>query len=394
VIYLDHNATTPVLPEVLEAMQPYLREQYANPSSTHSAGRRARLAIDRAREGIAALLEADPSEILFTGGATEANNLALKGIAARMEQGQFLTSPIEHPSVLQPLERLARQGFRLTIVPVDTRGGISVDSLEKALGEDAKVLTVQVANNEVGTIQECELLCRWGKEKGLFVHADAAQAVGKIPISLGLIPADTLTFSAHKFYGPKGVGGLFVRRGVRLDSLMEGGLHEKKLRPGTENVAGIVGMAKALEIAHRDMHHETQRLQKLKGLFFEKFDAAVKEWETNGDERPGRQLANTINIHFKGLDAQSLLMNLDLEGICVSTGAACSSGSLEPSPVLIAMSGSKELAKSSLRISMGRCNTVADIDQLVQALARAVMQMRSAHLGNRGSDPLFNVYEG
>lgn len=376
-MYFDHNATTPLVPEVLAKMQPYFTEDFGNPSSIHAAGRRSRLAIDRSRESIAALLGADPSEILFTSGATEANNLAIKGMALQKGGGHLITSAVEHPSVLEPLRHLEKLGFALSVICVDKQGSILWEAAESALQADTFLISMQYANNEVGTIQDVEAICRWAKGKGLLVHIDAAQAVGKVPVSLKTLPADFVTFSAHKFYGPKGVGGLFVRRGVRLAGLLEGGSHEKRLRPGTENVAGIVGMAAALEIAVGDMTEESARLEKLRDALASRLSGALEDVELNGDPRPRRRLPNTLNVCFHGVDAQSLLMSLDMEGHCVSTGAACSSGSLEPSPVLIAMKGSKELAKSSIRISLGRSNTQEHIEKLGEALVRHVKRMRS-----------------
>ncbi len=395
-IYFDHNATTPVLDDVIEAMRPYWTSESGNPSSIHAAGRRARLAMDKAREKIAALLDAAPEEIIFTGGATEANNIAIKGMALSKGKGQLVTSAIEHPSVLEPMRRLEKEGFNLIVLGVDAQGRVRDAELKKAWTPETILLSMQYANNETGTIQDIGTIGACARERKVPLHVDAAQAVGKIPVSLKQLPVDFMTFSAHKFYGPKGVGGLFVRKGTRLTGLQDGGMHEKKLRPGTENVAGIVGMAAALEIVCRDMEAENQRLHRLKMLLMEKIKTSIDNVEFNGGEESlnrdssltlrmtePHQLPNTINICFHGVDAQSLLMNLDLEGICVSTGSACSSGSLEPSSVLIAMKGSKELAKSSLRISLGRSNTEKEIESLARSLARAVEQVRSAVLRER-----------
>ncbi len=377
-LYFDHNATTPVLPEVWEAMRPYAGADYGNPSSIHAAGRRARLALDMAREKIAALLAADPSEIIFTSGATEANNLAIKGAALHHGKGSIVTTAVEHPSVLQPAQALEMQGFALTVLGVDREGHVAVEDVTRALTPETILFSLQVANNETGTLQDTQTLGRIAKDKGVAVHMDGAQAVGKIPISLKDFPADMMTFSSHKFYGPKGVGGLFIRRGTRLASLMEGGLHERKMRPGTENVAGIVGMATALEIACCDMQSETQRLARLRESLKTQLSEAIEDIEFNGESRAGQSLANTLNISFAGVDAHSLLVSLDLEGMCVSTGAACSSGAIEPSPVLIAMKGSKELAKSSIRISLGRSNDEGQIAKLSMTLRRLVYRVRSA----------------
>ncbi len=389
-MYFDHNATTPVLPEAARTMQEAAREQWGNPSSVHAAGRRARSALDRAREGMAALLGAAPEELVFTSGATEANNLALKGFLRHKGRGHALTTAVEHPSVLEPLRALQKEGFDLSVVGVDAKGRVKREELEAALRPETILLSLQWANNETGTLQDVAAVSAWAKEKGLAVHLDAAQAVGRVPVTLKELPGvDMLSLSAHKFYGPKGAGALFVRKALRLDAMAQGGKHERSLRPGTENVPAILGMAKALEIAVGTMPQEAVRLKNLKKLLKERL-SIVEDMEFNGDQE--QCLPNTMNICFHGVDANSLLMNLDLEGLCVSTGAACSSGSIEPSPVLMAMKG-EAVAKSSIRISMGRSNNEDQVNKLADILMTCVKKIKEVTGGwdgrpNRPRSPL------
>ncbi len=372
-MYFDHNATAPLLPEAARTMQEAAREQWGNPSSVHAEGRRARLALDRAREGMAALLGAAPEEIIFTSGATEANNLALKGFARHKGRGHVITTAVEHPSVLEPLRALQKEGFDLTIAGVDAKGRVKREELEAALRPETILLSLQWANNETGTLQDVGAIGVWAKEKGLAVHLDAAQAVGRVPVTLKDLPGvDMLSLSGHKFYGPKGAGALFVRKALRLDAIAQGGKHERSLRPGTENVPAILGMAKALEIAVGEIPQEVKRLENLKKLLKERL-SIIEDMEFNGDQE--HCLPNTLNVCFHGVDANSLLMNLDLEGLCVSTGAACSSGSIEPSPVLMAMKD-ESAAKSSIRISMGRSNDEDAVHRLAEALIKNVKRMR------------------
>jgi cysteine desulfurase len=376
-VYLDHNATTPVHPEVLEAMLPFYKEKFGNASSIHSFGREAKVALDESREKVAKFLNADPLEIYFTSGGTESDNLAIKGVAwANKNKGKhIITSSIEHHAVLESCKFLEREGFEVTYLPVDRYGIVDPEELRKNLRKDTIIVTIMYANNETGIIEPIEEFSKIAKEIGVYFHTDSVQAGGKIKIDVNKLGVDLLSLSAHKFYGPKGVGALYIRRGVRLTPLAHGGHHEKARRAGTENIPGIVGLAKALEIAHRDMEKEGERLKNLTNSFFEKVTKKIPDVFMNG--HPEKRIPNTLNLSFKGVEGESIILNLDLKGIAVASGSACTSGSLEPSHVLSAMGVAPDLAQSSLRFSFGRSNTIEDVDYVVEVLPEIVSKLRA-----------------
>ena len=376
-IYLDHNATTPVQPEVLEAMLPYYKERFGNASSIHSFGREAKVALEESREKVAKFLNADPLEIYFTSGGTESDNLAVKGVAwANKKKGNhIITSQIEHHAVLESCKFLEKEGHEITYLPVDKYGLVNHDELKKSIKKETVLVSIMHANNEVGTIQPIAELAGLAKEKGVYFHTDAVQSTGKMKIDVNELNVDMLSLSAHKFYGPKGVGALYIRRGVRLTPLAHGGHHEKSRRAGTENVPGIVGLAKALEIAHADMQEEEKRLKNLTETFYKKVTERIPDVFMNG--HPVLRIPNTMNLSFKGVEGESIILNLDLKGIGVASGSACTSGSLEPSHVLSAMRVPGDLAQSSLRFSFGRSNTVQDVDYVVELLPEIISKLRA-----------------
>ena len=376
-IYLDHNATTPVHPEVLEAMLPFYKEGFGNASSIHSFGREAKVALEESREKVAKLLNTDPLEIYFTSGGTESDNLAVKGIAwaNRKKGNHIITSKIEHHAILESCKYLEREGFEVTYLPVDKYGLVEPDELKKNIRKETILVSIMHANNEVGTIEPIPELSKIAKENGVYFHTDAVQSTGKIKIDVNSLGVDLLSLSAHKFYGPKGVGAIYIRRGVRLTPLAHGGHHEKARRAGTENVPGIVGLAKALEIANRDMEKEDNRLKNLSERFFERITEKIPDVYLNG--HPELRIPNTLNLSFKGVEGESIILSLDLKGIAVASGSACTSGTLEPSHVLSAMGVPPDLAQSSLRFSFGRSNTIDDIDYVVEVLPEIVSRLRA-----------------
>jgi cysteine desulfurase len=376
-IYLDHNATTPVHPEVLEAMLPFYKEGFGNASSIHSFGREAKVALEESREKVAKFLNADPLEIYFTSGGTESDNLAVKGVAwANKKKGNhIITSQIEHHAVLESCKFLEKEGHEITYLPVDKYGLVDHDELKKSIKKESVLVSIMHANNEVGIIQPIAELAGLAKEKGVYFHTDAVQSTGKMKIDVNELNVDMLSLSAHKFYGPKGVGALYIRRGVRLTPLAHGGHHEKSRRAGTENVPGIVGLAKALEIAHSDMQEEEKRLKNLTETFYKKVTERIPDVFMNG--HPVLRIPNTMNLSFKGVEGESIILNLDLKGIGVASGSACTSGSLEPSHVLSAMRVPGDLAQSSLRFSFGRSNTMQDVDYVVELLPEIISKLRA-----------------
>jgi len=379
-VYLDYNATTPVDPRVFEAMIPYLKEEYGNPSSIHSFGSRGKAALDNSREQVAELLGARPKEIVFTSCGSESNNFAIKGVAFELrEKGTHLiTTQVEHASVLETFGFLESQGFRVTYLGVDKYGLIDLDELRESITEGTILASVMFANNETGVIMPIEKIGEIVKEKGVIFHTDAIQAVEKLDINLKNLPVDILSLSGHKLYGPKGVGALFIRvetfHGMSLQPLIHGGGQERGRRSGTENVAGIVGLGKACEIAKEEMKTEELKLRELRDELYEGILERISGVKLNG--HPERRLSNTLNLSFEEAEGDSLVMNLDLEGIAVSTGSACSEGNVEPSHVLLAMGLSKELAVSSLRFSLGRFTEKEDIDRVIEVLPRIVERIR------------------
>jgi cysteine desulfurase len=377
-IYLDHNATTPLAPAVIDRMTAILREEFGNPSSVHHFGQRAKAAIDEARSSVAALLGADPGEVIFTGSGTEGDNLAIRGVAEALEPAgkrHLIVSAIEHEAVLNTAKALARRGWRVTTLPMDESGIVSPDALREALTDDTALVSVMHANNEIGTIQPIEALARLAHERRVLFHTDAVQSAGKVTVDVKALGIDLLTISAHKFYGPKGVGAVWLRRGLRLQSPMTGGKQERGRRAGTENVAGIVGMGVAAAQARGKMSDEGARLAVLRDRLEDGVLASVSGTAINGARTP--RVPNTTNISFDRTEAESLLIALDLEGIAVSTGSACSSGTLEPSHVLKAMGFPPHRTQNSIRFSLGTANTEADVDRVIAVLPGVVEKLRN-----------------
>ena len=369
-IYLDNNATTPLHPEVLEAMLPGLRENYGNPSSIHSFGRSARVQLDEAREKVAHLINAQSSEIIFTSGGTEANNLALLGVAFKDKGKKIITSKIEHPSVLNPCRQLEEQGVEVHYLDVDGLGRIDMDDLESQITESTALISLQHANSETGVLQDIKRASEIARNKGVLFHTDAVQSVAKMPFDLKDYPVDLLSISAHKFYGPKGVGALYLRKGTpALFSPVCGGNQEKKRRGGTENVAGIMGFGKACELATENMD-EASKLADLRDYFQNRVCELIPRTELLGDKV--NRLPNTLNLGFDGVEGDTLLIALDMEGVAVSTGSACSSGTGLPSSVLRAMGIPDERINSSIRFSLGCSISKLDLDLVVGALVKAV----------------------
>lgn len=376
-IYMDHNATTPVHPAVLEAMLPYFTEFYGNASSVHSFGREARNGIEEARERIANFIGAQPGEIIFTSGGTESDNFAIEGAAfENVKKGKhIITTLIEHPAVLNTCKHLETHGFEVSYLTVDKYGVVSLDELRDLIRDDTILITIMHANNEVGTIQPMKEIGMIAKEKGIILHTDAVQTTGKVPINVNELGIDLVSMSAHKIYGPKGVGALYMRKGTKVEPLIRGGHHERNRRGGTENVPGVVGFGKAIEIASADMEAESKRLwnltEKMKNGLFEKLDYVY----TNS--HPKNRLPNTMNISFDYVEGEAILLNLDMKGIAASTGSACSSGSLEPSHVLLALGICAATAQGTIRFSLGRANNEEDVDYLVEELPSIITRLRA-----------------
>jgi len=376
-VYLDNNATTPVAPAVFEAMKPYFLEDFGNASSIHWYGQRAKAAIEWGRERIARLLNARPNEIVFTSGGTESDNAALFGMveASRSEKKHLITTTIEHHAVLHTAKALEKRGVRVTYVPVGPSGVVDPAAVEKAIGPDTVLISVMHANNELGTIQPLEEIGRIAREHDIYFHTDAVQSVGKIPVDVEGLGVDLLSLSAHKLHGPKGAGALYIRRGTVLRPLLYGGHHERDRRPGTENVSGIVGLGKAAELAGEHLAEEIERVGALRDRLEDGILASVPLAAVVGDK--SRRLPTTTNISFDYIEGEGFVIAMDLRGVACSTGAACSSGSLEPSHVLTAIGRSREQARSSIRFSLGHFNTPQDIDDTLEVLPRVVEQLRS-----------------
>lgn len=376
-IYLDHAATTAVAPAVLEAMLPYCTQVYGNPSSIHSTGRDAKKAVENARRQVAAALHAQsPQEIYFTSGGSESDNWAIKGAAfAHQSRGKHLiTTQIEHHAVLHTCQWLEKQGWEVTYLPVDAQGFVTPEQVEKAIRPDTVLLSVMAANNEIGTLEpiaEIGALCR---ERGVLMHTDAVQAVGAIPLDVEAMQVDLLSLSAHKFHGPKGVGALYVRKGVRLDPLLHGGAQERGQRSGTENLPGIVGLGKAITLASDGLAENAARMRALRDLLMNGLVSAIPETRINGTTEA--RLPNNVNVSFRGIEGEAVLLRLDLEGIAASSGSACTAGSLDPSHVLTAIGLSREEAKGSLRLTLGTQTTEAEIREVLEKLPRIVEELR------------------
>jgi cysteine desulfurase len=377
-IYLDHNATTPLHSAVAEAMVAALQEDFGNPSSVHHFGQRAKAAVDHARSAVAALIGAEPSDLVFTSGGTESDNLAIRGAAEALERAgrvHLVASAIEHEAVLSTLKALGRRGWDTTLLPVGENGLVSSDALRGALTDQTALVSVMHANNEIGTVQEIAELARLAHERGAIFHTDAVQSAGKIPVDVKALGVDMLSISAHKFYGPKGIGALWIRRGLRLLPVLTGGKQERNRRAGTENVPGIIGMGTAATHARGKMADEAARLAILRDRLEEGILRAVPGTAINGAR--ASRVPNTTNISFDRVEAESLLIALDLEGIAVSTGSACSSGTLEPSHVLKAMGLPPHRTQNSIRFSLGAANTEAEIDRVLAVLPAIVDKLRA-----------------
>ena len=375
-VYLDHNASTPVHPEVVEAMLPYFSERFGNPSSVHGFGREAREGLETAREQVAHFLRVGKEEIVFTSGGTESDNMAVKGVALARGRGHIITSRIEHHAVLRAVETLETQGFAATYLDVDGYGMVDPDALRRAIRPDTILISLMHANSEIGTIQPARQLGAIARERGIPFHMDAVQTFGKVPIDLDAFNIDMLSFSSHKIYGPKGVAGLYIRKGTKMVSLQHGGEHERRRRAGTENVAGIVGFGKAVEIRGRDMAEEGQRLTGLRDRLWEGLKARVPEVRLNG--HPTERVPGTCNVCFRHVESESIVLGLDLKGIGVSAGSACTSGNVEPSYVLVAMGVPVEWAMGAVRHSLGRSTTAQDIDYVLDSTEPLVAKLRSA----------------
>ena len=376
-IYLDYNATTPLCDEAREAMLPYLGRYFGNPSSVHAAGREARAAIDNARDKLGVLLRAKPGEIIFTGGATESCNLGVLGLARSSSSrgGHIISNKAEHHAVLHPLEHLEQhEGFEVTWLNVSESGMVDLDQLADSIRPDTRLVSIMTANNETGVIQPMHEISQICRDRGVLLHSDMVQAFGKTDVDVSLV--DVASFAAHKFYGPKGTGFLCLRAGLPIQPIMFGGAHENQRRPGTENVAGIAGMAAAAEWILRDRETEQERRAQLRDQLWRSIADVFPDAQQNGD--PTHRLANTLNASFIGVDSETMLMALDLEGICASSGSACMVGSVRASHVLLAMGLPMERARSAIRLSLGKWTTAEEIAATGNALDRIAKRTKDA----------------
>jgi cysteine desulfurase len=375
-VYLDHAATTPVRKEVIEAMVPYFNKNYGNPSSIYSIGRESKKAIEEAREKVASAIGAQPGEIYFTAGGTEADNWALEGTtrANRSKGNHIITSSIEHHAVIHTCENLAKHGFDITYLPVDKYGMVSIEDLKNAVTEKTIIVSIMHANNEIGTIQPIEKIGTFLKEKGVYFHTDAVQTVGKIPVDVNELNVDMLSLSAHKIYGPKGIGALYIRKGTKIQPFIYGGAQEKKRRAGTENVPGIVGLGVAIDTAATNLAGQYEYLSGLRDRLITGIMEKVPYTILNG--HPTKRLPHNVNLCFEFVEGESLLLNLDLKGICASSGSACTSGSLDPSHVLLAIGLPHEIAHGSIRMTLGKDNTPDDVEYVITELPKIVDKLR------------------
>ena len=375
-IYMDHAATTYVKPEVLDAMTPYFTEHFGNPSSIHSFARETKKAIDHAREQVANAIGATPSEIFFTSGATESDNWALRGMAYQHKNkgNHIITTAIEHHAILHTCQALEKQGFEVTYLEVDENGLVTPEQVKNAITDKTILVSVMFANNEIGTIEPIEQIGAVCKEKGVVFHTDAVQAFGAVPIDVNKMNIDLLSITGHKLYGPKGMGALYIRKGVILKNLIEGGAQERGKRPGTENIAGIVGLGKAAELANEHMEENAARLTALRDKLIDGILQQIPETRLNGHRT--KRLPNNVNICFRYIEGESLLLLLDRAGIAASSGSACTSGSLDPSHVLLAIGLPHEIAHGSLRLTLGACNTEEDVLYTIETLKTIVERLR------------------
>ncbi len=376
-IYLDNSATTRIDDRVLEEMLPYLKSNYGNASSLYSLGRESKKAIEDARDKVAKILNCKSSEIYFTSGGSESDNTAIKGIARanRKKGNHIITSKIEHRAVLETCKTLEKEGFEITYLDVDRYGRVDIEKLKSVIRKDTILISIMYANNEIGTIQDIEKIGKIARENGIYFHTDAVQAVGILDIDVEKQNIDSLSLSAHKFYGPKGIGVLYVKKNIKFEKFIDGGHQERNKRAGTENVANIVGLAKALEIATESLQEHKNKISSLRDYFESNLKSKIENVTINGDIE--NRLPGNSNILFLGVNGQDLLLNLDMLGICVSSGSACTSGSIDPSHVLTAIGLDEEKAKSSIRISIGKYNTKEEIDFLVKSLIEIVNRQRN-----------------
>lgn len=375
-IYLDYAATTPTDPKVVSAMQPYFFEKFGNASSLHAFGQEAKKAIEDSRQSLAAFINAEPEEIIFTSGGTESDNYALLGAAYALEQKgkHIITSVIEHHAISEPAKFLENKGFKVTYLSVDKDGLVSPDDLKKAITDKTILISIMHANNEIGTLQPIAQLGKIAREKGICFHSDAVQTVGHIPIDVNQLNLDMLSLSAHKFYGPKGVGALYVRKGIRLDTFLRGGDQEKGRRASTQNTTGIVGLGKAIELCEKQMEGEIKFQSFLRDKLIKEIPLRIPEVRLNGHLT--KRLPNNVNFSIKYIEGESILLSLDMLGLACSTGSACTSSSLEPSHVLLAIGLDHETAHGSLRITFGRWTSESDIDYLLEKLPKVVQKLR------------------
>ena len=384
-IYLDHAATTPTDPRVLETMLPYFSDAFGNPSSIHSLGQETRAAVEEARHKIASLIGAQSEEIIFTSGGTEADNFAIKGAASanKHKGNHVITTSIEHHAVLESCKFLEGQGFGVTCLSVDRNGLVDLDEIRRAITAGTILISVMHANNEVGTVQPITDIGKIARERGIYFHTDAVQTVGHIPVNVNELGIDLLAMSAHKLYGPKGVGALYIRKGTRIDSFMHGGGQERGLRASTENVPAIVGFGEAAEIAQREMDRESKRLTSLRDKLIQGLFERIPEIHLNG--HPAQRLPNNVNVSIGFVEGESMAIGLDMEGIAASTGSACTSHDLEPSHVLLALGLPGVLARGSLRFSLGRETTEEEIGRVLEVLPRIVARLRAVSPLSRDS---------
>ena len=375
-IYFDNAATTKLDKSVLDKMMPYLTEEYGNPSGIYKLAKGPHKAVEEARAAVAKILGCEPNEVYFTASGSESDNTAIKGIARKYQNKgkHIITSKIEHPAVLETCKALEREGFEVTYISVDENGILNLKELESAIRKDTVLISVMFANNEIGTIQPVKEIGEIAKKHGVFFHTDAVQAVGSELIDVKALGIDALSLSAHKFHGPKGVGALYVKQGVRFERFVDGGHQEKGRRAGTENVAGIVGLAAAMELAYAGLKEKNDRVRALRDYYEEEIEKRIPYIKKNGDKK--KRLVGTSNISFEFIEGEGLLLNLDLKGICASSGSACTSGSLDPSHVLLAIGLKHEIAHGSLRVSIGKYNTKEEIDFLIESLVEIVQRLR------------------
>ncbi len=375
-IYLDNNATTKTDEEVVKAMMPYLLDNYGNPSSIYKIGRENKKVVEDSREKIAKILNCEPNEIYFTSGGSESDNTAIRGIAYSYKNkgNHIITSKIEHPAVLETCKQLEKEGFEVSYIGTDENGIVDLEELKKEIKQATTLITIMFANNEIGTLQPIKEIGEIAKKNNIIFHTDGVQAVGSVLIDVKELNIDSLSLSAHKFYGPKGIGVLYVRKGIKFEKFVNGGHQERNKRAGTENVSGIVGLAKAIELAYQDLEENNKKIKELRDYYVEQVKEKIPYIKINGDME--KRLPGNSNISFRFIEGEGLLLNLDLKGICASSGSACTSGSLDPSHVLLAIGLPHEIAHGSLRISIGKYNTKEEIDYLVENLVEIVGRLR------------------